>query len=88
MAGIHLTIVTPDAMVYEGDVDSVVVRTVDGEVCILPRHIDYLAALGSGEARINAGGHTRRAQCSGGVIHVTGGRTVRILSNQFSWKEA
>ena len=40
MAGIHLKIVTPDAMVYEGDVDSVVVRTVEGEVCILPRHID------------------------------------------------
>ena len=47
MAGIHLKIVTPDAMVYEGDVDSVVVRTVEGEVCILPRHIDYLAALGT-----------------------------------------
>ncbi len=88
MAGIHLKIVTPDALVYEGDVDSVVVRTVEGEVCILPRHIDYLAALGTGEARINAGGHVRKAECSGGVIHVTGGRTVSVLSNQFSWKNA
>lgn len=83
-----MTIVTPDAMVYEGDVDSVVVRTVDGEVCILPRHIDYLAALGTGETRINADGHTRKAECSGGVIHVTGGKTVNVLSNHFSWKDA
>lgn len=83
-----MKIVTPDALVYEGDVDSVVVRTVEGEVCILPRHIDYLAALGTGEARINAGGHVRKAECSGGVIHVTGGRTVSVLSNQFSWKNA
>ena len=87
MAGIHLKIVTPDAMVFEGDADSVVVRTVEGEVCILPRHIDYLAALGTGEARINAGGHVRKAECSGGVIHVTGGKTVNVLSNQFSWKD-
>ena len=83
-----MKIVTPDALVYEGDVDSVLVRTVEGEVCILPRHIDYLAALGTGEARINAGGHVRKAECSGGVIHVTGGRTVSVLSNQFSWKNA
>lgn len=82
-----MKIVTPDAMVFEGDVDSVVVRTVEGEVCILPRHIDYLAALGTGEARINADGHVRKAECSGGVIHVTGGKTVNVLSNQFSWKE-
>ena len=88
MAGIHLKIVTPDAMVYEGDVDSVVVRTVEGEVCILPRHIDYLVALGTGEARIKVGKSVRKAECSGGVIHVTGGRTVNILSNRFFWKDA
>ena len=88
MAGVlHLKVVTPDSMVYEGDVSSLVVRTVEGEVCILPRHIDYMAALGTGEARITAGGTVLKAQCSGGMLSVTGGSKITLLSTKFEWKE-
>jgi F0F1-type ATP synthase epsilon subunit len=52
MATFHLQIVTPDRMVYDGQAERVIVRTLRGDVCILARHIDYAAPLGIGEARV------------------------------------
>ena len=84
MASFHLKIVTPDELIYEGEAERIIVRTVQGDVAILPRHIDYLTALGTGEARVTFGGHVRRARCSGGMLHVSGGR-VEVLSTSFEW---
>ena len=84
MACIQLKIVTPDSLIYEGEADRIVVRTVNGDVCILPRHIDYLSALGDGEAHVSIEGKVRRAHCSGGMLHVSGGE-VNLLSTSFEW---
>ena len=71
MATFHLQIVTPDRMVFDGQAERVIVRTLRGDVCILARHIDYAAPLGIGEARVtDADGVTRVAACSGGMIGV------------------
>ena len=86
MDKLQLTIVMPTEKVFEGEAERVMVRTMEGEVAILPRHIDYAAALGSGEARITAGGVTRRAQIHGGRMHVSQ-NCVRILTTDFSWLE-
>ena len=64
MATFHLQIVTPDRMVFDGQAERVIVRTAGGDVCILPRHIDYMAPLGIGQARVtDAQGNTRCAAC-------------------------
>lgn len=86
MAKLHLTIVMPTEKVFEGDVDRVQVRTVGGEVAILPRHIDYAAALGAGAARITADGNVRSARINGGMMHVAQDR-VRILTSDFQWQD-
>lgn len=86
MAQIHLTIVTPEGSAFDGDADRVLVRTTSGDVCILPRHIDYAASLGTGKARVTVNGEPREAEISGGVICVAQD-TVRILTNSFMWKE-
>ena len=70
MASFHLKIVTPDALIYDGEAERIIVRTVTGDVAILPRHIDYLTALGTGEARVTFGGHVRKAKCSGGMLQL------------------
>ena len=46
MATYHLQIVTPDRMVLDEDAESIILRTVNGDVCILAHHIDYAAPLG------------------------------------------
>ncbi len=86
MDKLKLTIVMPTQQMYEGEADRVMVRTTEGEIAILPRHIDFAAALGSGEARVTADGAVRRAHISGGMMHVSQNH-VRILTTDFRWED-
>ena len=89
MALIHLKIVTPDGMYYDADAQRVMVRTTGGDVAILPRHIDYSAALAEvGEARVTeADGSVRHAEVEGGLLHVCND-DVQVITNRFHWKDA
>ena len=54
-------------------------------ICILPKHIDYAASLGTGRAKVTVDGAPREADVSGGMIYVARD-VVRILTNSFAWK--
>ena len=82
----HLQIVTPDGLAYEGEADKISVRTQEGIIGILPRHIDYVAPLGMGEAVITVDGAERRAACIGGMVAVQQGE-VRLVATTFEWAE-
>ena len=86
LATFHLQIVTADGLFFDGEAERILVRTIDGEVCILARHIDYLTALGQGEARVTVDGKVRKAACMGGLLAVTGGK-VRVVASTFEWQE-
>lgn len=87
MATFHLQIVTPDGVFFDGEASRVTVRAADGDVTVLPRHIDYVTALGMGEARVTSSdGATRRAACMGGLLAVSGG-AVRIVATTFEWAD-
>ena len=87
MALFHLQIVTPDRMVFDGQAESVILRTVNGDVCILARHIDYAAPLGIGVARVtDENGKTRNAACNGGLLSVANGE-VRVIATTFEWED-
>ena len=86
MAMIHLTVVTPKGLMLDEDVQRVVVRTTGGDVCILPHHIDYAAALGQGRAKIVADGKPREADIDGGMLIVSQDK-VEILTSNFLWTE-
>lgn len=78
MAQFQLQIITPDGTAFDGLVDSLLVRTVEGDVEILRGHADYFAALGVGRARILIGNEARFAAVSGGFLSVSGGE-VRLV---------
>ena len=87
MATYHLQIVTPDRMVYDGEAEKIILRTVNGDVCILPHHIDYAVPLAIGEARITDGqGNTRLAACNNGMLSVHGNE-VRVVAVTFEWAD-
>jgi len=87
MATFHLQIVTPDRLAYDGEAEKVMLRTVNGDVCIMARHIDYAAALGIGAARVtDAQGNTREAACNGGMLSVADG-VVRVMAITFEWED-
>lgn len=87
MATFHLQIVTPDRSAYDGEAMQIILRTVSGDVCILPRHIDYAAPLGIGQCRVtDAEGKVREAACNGGLLSVSGG-SVRVAATTFEWED-
>lgn len=49
---LHVELVAPESVLYEGEADMVVCRTTDGEIAFLPGHVSFLGALGVGEVRV------------------------------------
>ena len=87
MSTFHLQIVTPDRMVYDGQAERVILRTVNGDVAILARHIDFAAPLGIGEARVtDENGKTRAGVCNSGLLSVENG-VCRVMATTFEWTE-
>lgn len=83
----HLHIVTPDSVKYDGAAERIIVRTVNGDICILAKHIDYAAPLAIGNAKIvDNNGNTRHAACNSGFITVSNG-DVCVASTTFEWAE-
>ena len=86
MSTFHLQIVTPDGASYDGTAEKLIVRAIDGDVCILPRHSPYVTALATGEARVTVDGKKRRAACAGGMLAVRAD-SVRLVATTFEWAE-
>lgn len=86
MTAFHLQIVTPDGLIFDGEAEQLTVCTIDGFVGIRAGHIDYITALGMGEAKIETDEGTRSAACIGGMLSVENGR-VRVVATTFEWAE-
>jgi F-type H+-transporting ATPase subunit epsilon len=67
---IRCEIVSQDRMVYEGDVDIVVLPGTDGEMGILPHHAPLLTTLKMGLIKIRTGGKEEIFTVAGGVAEV------------------
>ena len=87
MSTYHLQIVTPDRKVYDGEAQKIILRTVNGDVCILPHHIDFAIPLGIGQAYVtDAEGKTRQAACNGGMLSVSNNE-VRVVAVTYEWAD-
>ena len=86
MKDFPLTIVTPDGLAFDGEAESLLVHTTEGDVEILRGHMDYIAAVDVGEARVLADGKARKASCSGGFLSVCKGE-VRLVAVTFEFAE-
>ena len=81
-----LRIATLDGQIFDGEAEKLLVRTIDGDICILPGHISYVTALGMGEARVYVNGEVKRAACIGGLLTVSKDE-VRLVPTTFEWAE-
>ena len=86
MKSFNLKVVTPDGLIFDSPVESLLVRTDDGDVEFLAGHIDYMASLGTGRARIKQDGKDRFASVSGGFVTVKGGE-VNLVAITFEFRE-
>ena len=73
MSQMNVQIVTPDGLVYDHHASFVSVRTLDGEMGILPRHENMIAVLAVDEVkvkRIDDDTHVNWIAVNGGIIEV------------------
>ena len=82
----HLVIVTLDGVSFDGECEKLVVRTIDGDVCIMANHIAYVTALGMGEAQVFTESGVRKAACIGGLLSVADNE-VRLAPTTFEWAQ-
>jgi len=52
----HVSVISAERAVFDGEADSVVAPAFDGLVGILPRHAPFMTLLGEGVVRISQGG--------------------------------
>lgn len=86
MRSFMLEIVTPDGVAFAGEAESLLVHTDDGDVEILAGHMDYIASIATGRARVTVGGEARYASCSGGFLTVSR-EGVRLVAVTFEFSD-
>lgn len=86
MNSFPLKIVTPDGLLFDGQAQELVVRTVSGDMGILAGHVDCVAPLGMGLATVVVDGEKRYAACIGGMVSVLSGE-VRLVPTTFEWAD-
>ena len=83
MAQLTVQIVTPDGLVYDHHASFVSVRTLDGEMGILPRHENMIAVLAVDEVkvkRIDDESHVNWIAVNGGIIEIAN-NVITIVAN-------
>lgn len=71
-------VITPDAVVYDGRVESAVLPGQEGKFGVLYNHTPYMAVLTTGPIRLRESDRTVSMSCSGGFAEVADNR-IRIL---------
>ena len=88
MSTFPLKIVTPDGLIFDGEAQRIIVRTTEGDMAVMARHINCVAPLGMGRATlVDAAGNRRYAACIGGMLSVQNGE-VSLVPTTFEWAES
>ncbi len=81
---LNVSVISPEAVLYEGTTDSVVAPAFDGEVGILTGHAPMMTLLGKGVLRLGGdGGSGQRFNVDGGFLQVVD-NTVRVVTEKAS----
>ena len=86
MTPFKLKILTPEGVVFDGEAESIIVRTMVGDKGILAKHEPYVAALGIGQAKVRIDGNVRIGAVSSGIVEVTKECTT-VLAQSFEWAD-
>ena len=75
---LHVSVISPEATLFEGDAESLVAPAFDGEVGILTGHAAMVTVLGKGVLRVGDGS---RFHVEGGFLQVVDNR-VRVVTER------
>ena len=75
----QVTVISPEASMFDGNADAVVAPAFDGEVGILPNHAPFMTLLGQGTLAVRQGGTVKRFRVRGGFLQVVDNQ-VRVVA--------
>ena len=78
---LKISLISPEAVLFEGEAAIVVAPAHDGEVGILERHAPMMTLLGNGSLRLSGGGADRAFNVEGGFLQVVDD-VVRIVTEK------
>ncbi|OLS01830.1 ATP synthase F1 subunit epsilon [Tissierella creatinophila] len=86
MAAIHLEIVTPDRLFFNEDIDSIIVRGIEGDLAILKGRTPIVTPLKIGKIRIFQNGTERVASVTEGYVTAIEDN-ITIVTDAAEWPE-
>jgi len=78
---LHVSVISPEASLHEGEATSVVAPAFDGEVGILTGHAPMMTLLGKGDLRVEGPGGEKRFAIEGGFLQVVDNQ-VRVVTEK------
>jgi len=75
----RVTVISPEAAMFDGEADAVVAPAYDGEVGILPNHAPFMTLVGEGTLVVRRGESSSRFLIRGGFLQVVDNR-VRVVA--------
>jgi F-type H+-transporting ATPase subunit epsilon len=78
---LNVSVISPEALVFEGTADSVVAPAFDGDVGILTGHAPMMTLLGKGTLRIGNGAGAKAFAIEGGFLQVAA-NAVRVVTEK------
>lgn len=82
----QLSVLTPEREFYNDRVESLIVESIDGQICILADHVPLVTALSVGTLKIKKGDTVREAFHSEGFMEVRPEGTI-VLLQACEWPE-
>ena len=76
----YLEIVTPEKVVYKEEIDELIVPTVNGEIAILPNHVNLLTQIDAGEMVIKVKKKEQVLAVTGGFLQIQN-NNITVLSD-------
>lgn len=74
-----LEIITPEKVIYKDEVSEIIAPAIDGEITILPGHIDLLTQIKPGELIVRKGASEQSLAVTGGFLEITSNK-VSVLA--------
>lgn len=84
MGSIQLNVVTPLNSFFSGKVDSVIVRTTEGDIGFMKNHLPFVAGLNIGFLRIVVNGEEKKAISTNGFVKFIDDE-INILTDYCEW---
>ena len=78
---LKVSLISPEAVLFQGEASIVVAPAHDGEVGILERHAPMMTLLGTGVLRLGGGDADKRFNVEGGFLQVVDD-VVRIVTEK------